>query len=125
MRSAKTFVPILDDGVLSELQTLGPDLVAEIFDLFIADVPNRLVNLQRAIDDRALDVVLREAHGLKGSALGIGAARLANLCATIEHEARDGSVDRITARSLELEPEFAHVRTALDDVRAGMREAKA
>jgi HPt (histidine-containing phosphotransfer) domain-containing protein len=125
MRSAETSVPVLDDGVLSELQTLGPDVVAEIFDLFVADVPTRLVKLRNAIDDRSPDRVLREAHGLKGSALGIGASRFANLCAAIEHDARAGSLDRATARSSELEPEFAEVRTALDDIRAGMRHAQA
>jgi histidine phosphotransfer protein HptB len=125
MRSAETSVPILDGSVLSELQTLGPDVVTEIFDLFLADVPSRLVKLQHAIDDRSLDLVLREAHGLKGSALGIGASRLANLCAAIEHDAREGHLDRASARSSELEPRFAEVRTALDDVRAGIRAAQA
>jgi HPt (histidine-containing phosphotransfer) domain-containing protein len=124
MRSADTLVPILDGSVLSELQTLGPEVVAEIFDLFLADVPSRLVKLQHALDDRSLDLVLREAHGLKGSALGIGAARLASLCAAIEHDAREEHLDRAAARSSELEPEFAAVRTALDDVRAGIREAQ-
>jgi HPt (histidine-containing phosphotransfer) domain-containing protein len=124
MRSAETSVPILDGSVLSELQTLGRDVVAEIFDLFLADVPSRLVKLQRAIDDRSLELVLREAHGLKGSALGIGASRLASLCAAIEHDARAGHLDRVTARSSELEPEFAEIRTALDDMRAGIREGQ-
>src|SRR5262249_13739666 len=118
MRSAETSVPTLDDRVLSELQTLGPDVVAEIFDLFVADVPRRLVKLQHAVDNRSLDVVLREAHGLKGSALGIGASRLASLCAAIEHDAREGHLDRATARLSELGAEFAEVRAALNDVRA-------
>jgi HPt (histidine-containing phosphotransfer) domain-containing protein len=125
MRSAETFVPILEASVLSELQTLGPDVVAEIFDVFLADVPSRLVNLRQAVDDRSLDLLLREAHGLKGSALGIGAFRLASLCAAIEHDARDGHLDRAAARSSELESQFAEVRTALDDVRAGIRATQA
>lgn len=125
MRSADMSVPILDRSVLSELQTLGPDVVGEILALFLADVPSRLVKLQHAIDDRSVDLVLREAHGLKGSALGIGASRLASLCAAIEHDAREGYLDRATARSSELEREFTEVRTALDDVGAGIREAQA
>jgi|SRR6185369_48709 HPt (histidine-containing phosphotransfer) domain-containing protein len=125
MRSADMSVPILDRSVLSELQTLGPDVVGEILALFLADVPSRLVKLQHAIDDRSVDLVLREAHGLKGSALGIGASRLASLCAAIEHDAREGYLDRATARSSDLEREFTEVRTALDDVGAGIREAQA
>jgi HPt (histidine-containing phosphotransfer) domain-containing protein len=113
MRSAATSVPVLDECVLSELQTLGDDVVAEIFDLFLADVPSRLARLQRAIDDRSRDGVLREAHGLKGSALGVGAARLASLCSAIEHDAREGRLDQAVARSSRLEPAFVEVREAL------------
>jgi HPt (histidine-containing phosphotransfer) domain-containing protein len=125
MRSEETFVPVLDGRVLSELRALGPDVVAEILEVFLADVPSRLVNLQHALADRSLDLVLREAHGLKGSALGIGAFRLASLCAAIEHDAREGHLDRATARSSELDAQFAEVRTALDDVRAGIRATQA
>jgi len=113
MHTAETAVPVLDERVLSELRTLGADVVAEIFDLFVGDVPGRLVKLQRAIDDRSREAVLREAHGLKGSALGVGASRLAHLCAAIERDAREGQLDRAAARSPSLEGEFAEARRAL------------
>ena len=117
MRSAEYAVPVLDESMLSELQRLGPDVVAEIFDLFVGDVPNRLVTLQRAIEERSLDAILREAHGLKGSALGVGATRLAHLCAAIEGDAREGQLDRAAARSARLEGEFAEARRALREKR--------
>ncbi len=117
MQTAETSLPVLDDVVLSELQTLGPDVVAEIFELFIADVPTRLVKLQHALNDRSKDAILREAHGLKGSALGIGAARLASICAAIEHDAREGLLDHAASRLPDLEPEFAEVRGALREPR--------
>ncbi len=117
MHTAQSSSPVLDDSVLSELQTLGADVVAEIVDLFLADVPVRLARLMQAIGDRSPDVVLREAHGLKGSALGVGATRLADLCAAIEHDARDGEIDRAIGRSSALEAEFAEAREALKDMR--------
>src|SRR5215510_2526510 len=110
MQGAEPAVPVLDQRVLSELQTLGTDVVAEILDLFVRDVPNRLSALRLALDDRSPDAVLREAHGLKGSALGIGAMRLAHLCAAIERDARDGQLDRAAAGSARLEEEFAEAR---------------
>jgi histidine phosphotransfer protein HptB len=117
MHTAQSSTPVLDDSVLSELQTLGADVVAEIVDLFLADVPVRLAKLMQAIDTRSSDAVLREAHGLKGSALGVGATRLADLCAAIEHDARDGHLDRVIAQSSALEAEFAEARGALKDMR--------
>ena len=113
MHTAQASIPVLDESVLSELQTLGPDVVAEIVDLFLADVPMRLRKLKDAISAHSRDAVLREAHGLKGSALGVGAARLAHLCAAIECDARNDNLDQATARSASLQSEFAEAQTAL------------
>ena len=115
MHTAEKSVPVLDHQVLSELKTLGTDVVAEIVELFVADVPSRLGKLQQAIGAGSCDGILREVHGLKGSALGVGASRLAMLCAAIEHDARDGHFDQAAARSSDLEGEFAQVRRAIKD----------
>jgi HPt (histidine-containing phosphotransfer) domain-containing protein len=114
MHSAETSEPILDESVLSELKTLGANVVGEILDLFLSDVPSRLAKLQRAIDVQSRDSILREAHGLKGSALGVGASRLARLCAAVEQAARDGHLDQAAARSSGLDREFAQVRSAMN-----------
>ena len=117
MHKVDTLTPILDSAVLTELEMLGAEVVNEIVELFIADVPQRLTKLQHAIAARAGDAILREAHGLKGSALGIGAARLAELCAAIEHDARAGLLDQAVERSVGLESEFDQVRRALTATR--------
>ena len=117
MQTAEGSVPVLDHAVLSELETLGADIVAEIVDLFLGDFPERLRKLQQAVNVRSKDAVLREAHGLKGSALAVGAARLASLCAAMECDARDGLLDRAAGQLFHLEPEFAKVRSALREPR--------
>ena len=116
VQTTATSVPVLDGSVLGELRTLGADVVAEIFDLFVSDVPHRLARLQHAIDDRSRDSVLHEAHGLKGSALALGAARFAGLCAAIERDAREGHLDQASARSSTLQMEFAEVRRAMKEM---------
>jgi hypothetical protein len=50
---------------------------------------------------------------LKGSALGVGAMRLAHLCAAIERDAREGQLERACAGSARLEGEFAEAHRAL------------
>jgi HPt (histidine-containing phosphotransfer) domain-containing protein len=118
MYTAESSVPILDDRVLAELQTLGTDVLAEIFDLFLVDVPARVTKLHDAVNARSCEAVVREAHALKGSSLGIGASRLAMLCAAIEHHARKGNIEQATARSSSLDGAFAQVRDAIKAVRA-------
>jgi hypothetical protein len=53
---------------------------------------------------------------LKGSALALGAARFAGLCAAIEHDAREGQLDQAAARSSTLEMEFSEVRRAMKEL---------
>ena len=116
MNSPGASVPVLDTVVLTELEVLGADMVGEIVGLFVADVPQRLAKLHDAIAEQSQDAILREAHGLKGSALAVGAARLAGLCAAIEHDARAGLLDRVVAQWPNLEPEFADVRRAFAEI---------
>jgi histidine phosphotransfer protein HptB len=122
MHSTEHAVPVLDQRVLSELRTLGNDVIAEIFDLFVRDVPDRLVTLRQAIESRSREAIVREAHALKGSALGVGAMRLAHLCAAIEGDAREGHLDRACERSASLEGEFAEAHRALRDNRYQSRD---
>jgi histidine phosphotransfer protein HptB len=109
--------PILDDVIWTELQILGDDVVCEIVELFVTDVPQRMSRIQHAISARSPEAILREAHGLKGSALGIGAARLAELCAAIERDTRDGRFDLVASRWTDLGPEFVQVCRTLGHIR--------
>lgn len=105
---------ILDAQVVGELRTLGDELLAEIIELFTADAPVRISRLEAAISAGSRDAILREAHGLKGSALGVGAARFARLCAEIENDARSGCVSEAASRSAHLLPEFKAVQAAFE-----------
>jgi HPt (histidine-containing phosphotransfer) domain-containing protein len=95
---------------------LGADFVTEIVDLFVADVPPRLTRLRDAVTTRVADAIRREAHGLKGSALGVGAVRMADICEAIEHEGGAGIFEGVDARCADLEPAFNDVRNALKEM---------
>jgi HPt (histidine-containing phosphotransfer) domain-containing protein len=109
-------LPVLDPTTVSEVQALGAELLAEIVDLFVTDVPIRLSRLRAAVADRAGDAIRREAHGLKGGALGVGAARMASICGAIERLAGAGDVDRAAALEASIDPAFAEARLALEDL---------
>lgn len=68
----------------------GAELVASIIDAFIPDVQQRLVALSAAVQTHDAQAIAREAHGLKGSCLNLGAQRLGELCRALE-EAGKGS----------------------------------
>ena len=70
-------LPVLDPSVLACLrEACGDDMIAEIVDLFVVDVPQRWSTLTAAIASTSARHVSREAHGLKNSAVAVGAMRI-------------------------------------------------
>jgi HPt (histidine-containing phosphotransfer) domain-containing protein len=101
MSATHTFadLPILDRGVLDELREAGGDeMLDEVIHVFLEDAPMRLTALGAAVGDGIVEAVAREAHGLKGSALGLGASRMAQICELLEHSARAGSLEDSSRR---------------------------
>jgi HPt (histidine-containing phosphotransfer) domain-containing protein len=110
----------LDATVVAAIRALGnpgePDVFADVTRLFLADVPTRLSALSAAIAAGDVKSVLQIAHHLRGSALDIGAVRMAPVCEAIELDARTGSLTHAAERAENLESEFAAARAALEQV---------
>jgi HPt (histidine-containing phosphotransfer) domain-containing protein len=105
--------PILNVATLAEVRALGDDMLEEIVALFADDTAARMILLHGAFHAQSADAIRREAHGLKGGALGVGAARLAGICETIEHCAASGHVDQAAALELAVAPAFEEAVAAL------------
>ncbi len=103
---------LVDREVLGRLAGVpgeqGGDLIGELIDLFTSRAPGVAQIMRDEARQGRLDRVLREAHGLKGTALTLGATVVAERCRAIETEAREGRAERIP----ELVSEFD--RAALD-----------
>jgi HPt (histidine-containing phosphotransfer) domain-containing protein len=75
----------LDRSVLALFrESTSPDFVRSLIGQFIDDAVGRVETLHRAVDRGSAHTAKAAAHALKGSALTIGAARLADLCSQIE-----------------------------------------
>jgi HPt (histidine-containing phosphotransfer) domain-containing protein len=112
--------PVLDVLVMAAIRALGvpgePDVYAEVAGLFLADVPIHLSALGAAIAADQIESVCQIAHRLRGSALEMGALRMAPVCAAIEHGARSGSLEHAAAQADTLDCEFASARRELEQV---------
>ena len=63
-----------------ELQDEGdPDIVAELIDTFLSDIPNRVSGIREALDSANPTQLEHEAHNLKGSSANLGAHTLASI----------------------------------------------
>ena len=109
---------MLDVAVMAAIRALGdpgePDVYTEVAHLFLVDVPIHLSALRAAIAAADRESVRQIAHRLRGSALEMGALRMAPVCATIEQAARAGSIEQAAAQADGLDREFAAARRELE-----------
>jgi HPt (histidine-containing phosphotransfer) domain-containing protein len=80
--------PVINQQLLAsyrELQADGTsDVVMELIDIFLEDLPHRLAELQSAVAGGDPTRARSAAHRLKGGAASVGAARLAAVLAQLE-----------------------------------------
>ena len=90
----------LDSGILSELRelsgTTGGDLVRELVEAFLSELPGRVSSLKDALAANDPTAIARAAHAMAGAG-GLGARRYAALCNTIEDHALNHELEKATA----------------------------
>ena len=81
---------VLDHVVLDELRALGDGAVAELFAVFLADLPKHRAGLAAAHAAGDLGLAGRVAHTLKGASSALGLAEVSAEAAAIEQACRRG-----------------------------------
>jgi HPt (histidine-containing phosphotransfer) domain-containing protein len=99
---------------LSEIATADAGMLLELVSLFLDDSTVRLQTLSSACFRQDFKVLRAQAHSLKGSALQMGATRLASLCAALESADRP-EPDRCGPMMRAIDDEFALVRLAMEE----------
>ena len=85
--------PLLDEQTLLNLAELGDgDFLARILDLYAAQAPKALADLDAALAAGDAPAAARAAHSLKSMSANIGSARLRSAAGAIEGAARDGTL---------------------------------
>ena len=88
--------PVLDSTVIDALRALTPpgepDVLVEVLNLFLVEMPPRMLRLRNAWAAGDIQEAQRTAHSLKGSAGNIGARRLFEVCSQLEEQARPGTL---------------------------------
>ena len=110
-------MPALDPAVVASLRELTPpgepDVLTEVLQLFLADVPGRIARLRDACAAGNAVEVQRAAHSLKGSAGNIGAHDLYAVCRQLDDQGRSGDLAGAEGLVGALETEYARVATEI------------
>jgi len=96
----------------------GEDFLIELIDVYLDEMPSRLVQLRKAFDDGDADALIREAHTLKSGSANVGATALSALAQQIEFAGRSGKLDCMAGDIERLQEEFAEVKATLQALRA-------
>jgi PAS domain S-box-containing protein len=109
----------LDRNVLAGLRELQeedePDILDELIELFLADVPPLLAALRQAVEAGDAHSVERIVHTLKGSSANMGAKRMEAICAELEETGRSENLAGAPVRISRLEEEFGRDRAVFEE----------
>ena len=109
----------LDDDALKNLRDLGGDeFLGEVIDAFLADAPELIATLRRSLDERSSEELRRAAHTLKSNGATLGAAQFAELCRTLEQQAKSGELDGASELVDRIGQEFLALEEALSALRS-------
>lgn len=108
---------VLDASVIDALRQLTPpgepDILAEVFKLFLEEVPPRMERMRNAAASGDIQEVHRSAHSLKGSAGNIGARAMYDVCRDIDERGKAGDLAGASALFGALGAEFDKVESEI------------
>jgi PAS domain S-box-containing protein len=109
----------LDAAALQNLRDLGGvEFLTEVVDVFLADAPALLTSLRSSLERQDTEELRRAAHTLKSNGATLGATAFAELCRTVERQARAGSLDGVSQLVERIEQEYRTLQEALASLRS-------
>ncbi len=112
--------PVLDPAVIERLRQLTPpgepDVLKEVLQLFLQEVPSRISRLRAAWQAGNPSDVHRAAHSLKGSSGNIGATDLFEVCRQLDDQGRAGDLAQMPTLVACLDTEYARVAAEIDQL---------
>jgi CheY-like chemotaxis protein len=109
----------LEAAALQNLRDLGGvEFLAEVVDVFLADAPALIASLRSALERQDTEELRRAAHTLKSNGSTLGATGFADLCRTVEQDAKDGRLAGLSELLDRIEQEYRTLQEALASLRS-------
>lgn len=109
--------PILNLEETLERMSGDRVLLANLFQLFVDDVPKKLASVDAGIQEGDMYQIERTAHSLKGASATVGAVRLALIAAGLEQAARAGRNEEMALLRQELDQVWAQTLVVVCEFR--------
>ena len=92
------------------------ELLQDLVDIFLEELPQRLVALRAALDQDDLEVVHEKAHSIKGSVSNFAAAAAFEAASQVNDLARSGTRNGLKQAIDVLEQEMSRLQPALREI---------
>ena len=89
------------------------NLIKEIIEIFLKEVPGQIAALSEALEKKNSDLIRRHAHTLKGASANIGASALQETAYHVELAAKAGTLDKASALIPELDKQLKELKQVL------------
>ncbi len=113
-------LPVFDRAALLNRCMDDEEVVSQVLNLFLENIPQRIQELQAALDAEDAPAARMAAHTIKGMAGNLGTMALRALAGEVETAAHAGDLDAVRGKIDDLERRFQVVRETLEHVDAGM-----
>ncbi len=113
----------LNPQAIESLRAISPDddgiFLGELVDIFLADTPSQIAEIERSIADGNAPDLTRAAHSIKGSASNFGATELAEIAKEIEHHGKASAFEKARVLVPALHDALARIQPALEKLKLG------
>lgn len=112
---------VLDPAALENLREMtngDAEFLVELIDIFLAEAPQLLANIRRAVEDKDAAGLRLAAHSLKSNSTNFGAMTLSGLCRELEGMGKAGTLEGAAELVVQVEAEYEQVKAALEAVRS-------
>ena len=106
---------IFDKQAFMERFGNDEDIVREIIEIAIIDVPNQIVRLKECIQKGDMKLIAQQAHTLKGTSSNINAQALTILALELENAAKEGNALAVAPLLSDLELQLTLLMDSLKE----------
>jgi HPt (histidine-containing phosphotransfer) domain-containing protein len=107
-------VPVFDRAAFLERVMGEEELVREITELFLADLPVQLGRLDAAVDSADCQLAGKLAHAIKGASANVGGEALRETSFAMEKAGKAGDLVALRTLLPELKERFARLKEAME-----------
>lgn len=113
----------IDMQAIDGLRELSPDsgteFLRELIEIYLQDTPQRIAEMEDALNKKDIPSFTRAAHTIKGSSSNFGATKLTKLAHELEMQGKSDNITESPASCVKLRAEFAEVGQLLARIAQG------